>query len=324
MRACNGRMQAAERAAATHETIDAALRADDIAEVALALDGLGVDVAASRRLVAAASHDTVAHDRLATLKAELARAGVLTSETVFERSVLLRSARASLGEVPRLPLTRSVKEMFYDEFVLCAAPDARRAPLLELGTSTFRAMCEVVSLARFPAGQLHWNTSGLPRSMLVDVRRRDLAGVLFFVANKMRGFAPAAFTHVNELRRNRFIWLEEESNRSYHRIARSLEHQPESRGLVTRAWFHDPDLGRVSPHLAWTNRVIVENGGIVVRAGTPDLNDVFANNSARRDAYERGSYRPQFGLVLWPRAELIEWARRNPQYADARDREHAA
>lgn len=256
--------------------------------------------------------------RLATLKAELGRTGALVSDVALERWLLLRMAGASLERVAALPVSPDVQRLFLEEFTLYAAPDKRRSPLLALGTPTFRAACEVASLARFPAGQLHWDVSGLERRALLRVPTAQLPRVLTFVAARMRGFGPAYFSHVNGLRRNPFVWVETESNKSYYRMARSLERQPEMLGLVTRAWFHDPDLEATSPHLAWTNRVFTENGGIVVANGKAESDAGFlANNTDRQAAYERGEYRPKYGLVLWPRAAMIAWANRHPELADS-------
>ena len=66
--------------------------------------------------------------------------------------------------------------------------------------------------------------------------------------------------------------------------------QPKILGLVTRSWFHDPSIAQASPHLEWVNRVILENGGRVVRNRSAGTDSGFLeNNGARRAAYEAGS-----------------------------------
>lgn len=254
---------------------------------------------------------------LATLKVRLSAEGALPDDIALERLALLRAAHASLDRVPSLPVDPGVQRLFYEEFTIYAESKPRQRPLLALGTASFRAACQVVALVRFPAGQYHWDVSGLSRRMLLHVAPRELPRVLGMLAFRMRGIAPTLFPHVNAFRRNPFVWIEAESNRSFHRMARALALQPQLRGLVTRAWFHDPDLGRVSPHLAWVNRVVLENGGLVVAngsaAGDPDVS---TNNAAREHAVARGDYRPRYGLVLWPRAAMLDWAARHPEFAD--------
>lgn len=255
--------------------------------------------------------------RVRALHGTLAAEGALPPEQGLERRVLCLIALAALDRLPTLPVDDGVRRLLLEEFRLYAAPDARRAPLFAAPTPTFSAALQTATLVRFPAGQLHWDVSGLERRTLLRAPCRDLPRLLAFVGLRMRGFGPAFFSHVNGLRKNRFIWLEKESNRSYHRMARALALQPHMKGLVIRAWFHDPQLVETSPHLAWTNTVFVENGGLVVANGDAGADAGFlANNASRRAAYERGEYRPQYGVVLWPRAAMISWAAAHPELAD--------
>lgn len=256
--------------------------------------------------------------RLRDLHDTLAAGRGLPPEQGLERRVLCLLALAALDRLPTLPVDTGVRRLFLEEFRLYAAPDARRAPLLAAHTPTFLAALQTATLVRFPAGQLHWDVSGLERRALLRTPRRDLWRLARFVAFRMRGFGPAFFAHVNGLRKNPFIWLEKESDRSYHRMARALALQPQMLGLVIRAWFHDPDLAATSPHLAWTNRVFLDHGGLVVANGDADRDAGFLeNNAGRRAAYERGEYRPQYGVVLWPRAAMLRWAAAHPELDDA-------
>ena len=78
---------------------------------------------------------------------------------------------------------------------------------------------------------------------------------------------PVFFPHLNAHRKNRWVLTEDESNRSYYRMAQSLVRQPHVKGLVASSWLHSSDTFVVSPHLAWMNRTFLENGGLVVRDG---------------------------------------------------------
>ncbi|MGH9349370.1 MAG: hypothetical protein ACRD26_19140, partial [Vicinamibacterales bacterium] len=183
--------------------------------------------------------------------------------------------------------------------------------------NSFAAMCKVATLRRFPAGQLHWELSGLPRSWLLRVDPRALPRVWFYVAAKLRGCAPAFFIHLNANRRDRFALLERESNRSYFRMAQSLALQPHVKGLVASSWLHSPDTMRVSPHLTSLNRVFLEHGALVTTMGpaAPDCG-VFDRSPERRRLYENGAFRPTTGLVIWPRDAMLRWADTHPEYGD--------
>lgn len=234
-----------------------------------------------------------------------------------ERFLLTQAAVTALEGMAVLPVVEAVRQQLLEEVCLYSTPDPKRRPLLQWETPTFRAACEVVRLRRFPAGQYHWDVSGFSRRYLRHVSPRDLPRFLAFLAVGMRGLGPAFFPHVNGFRRNPFVWLETESNRSLYRMAKCLELQPAIIGLVTRAWLHDPQLAETSPHLAWVNRVFRENGGLVVANGSADADTGFlANNAARQKSFEDGSYRPQYGVVLWPRRAMLSWAARHPEFAD--------
>ena len=87
--------------------------------------------------------------------------------------------------------------------------------------------------------------------------------------------------------------------------------------IVASAWFRSPDTHRVSPHLSWVNRVVLDHGGFVAVHGPADpACGVFARSTTRRRLYEAGSFRPTLGLVIWPRRAMIAWADAHPELAD--------
>jgi hypothetical protein len=99
-------------------------------------------------------------------------------------------------------------------------------------------------------------------------------------------------------------------------MAQALEMQPEVLGFAACSWFRSPATHRVSPHLAWVSTVFVENGGLVAEAGRDDPDSgVLARSATRRALYEAGTFTPTRGLVMWPRASMIAWARRHPELA---------
>ena len=153
-------------------------------------------------------------------------------------------------------------------------------------------MARIATLSRFPAGQLDWEVSGIPRSWLLKVPRRSLPRLVSSILFELRGFQPAFFSHINPNRRNQGILLERESLRSYHRMARSMERQPEIKGLITASWLHSPDTFAVSPHLAWLNKVFEENGGHVLPLGPADIDSgscIAVRNGSRPTTPERSS-----------------------------------
>jgi hypothetical protein len=132
----------------------------------------------------------------------------------------------------------------------------------------------------------------------------------------MRGLGPVFFSHLNPRRATRSL-REDDANRSYYRMARSLELQPSIRGFAACSWFRSPATHRVSPHLAWLSQVFLDNGGLVVESGLaePDCG-IFSRSETRKRLYESGKFIPTRGLVLWPRDSMIAWAAAHPEWAE--------
>jgi hypothetical protein len=246
---------------------------------------------------------------LAEVKAAIVAAG-LDPDRAFERFLLTSVARESLDKLDAMPVTGDVKSLCRKAFARFADPQQG----YDVGTSNFGAYCKIASLRRFPAGQFDWERSGLPRSWIPKIRPlRTLRATMGFAAFQMRGFGPLFFFHMGTGGRN-YALIEREAQRSYHRMARSLELQPDVHGVMTASWLFSPDTFAISPHLAWLNRTFQENGALLATIGADDPSSgVLHRSPERRRAYEAGTWKPTIGLVIWPRGEMLAWARRHPE-----------
>lgn len=235
---------------------------------------------------------------------------------IVERCLLIETALRSLPALPQVPVSDAVKLLICDEVASWSRLDGDRARAFAAGTSRFEAACKTASLRRFPAGEFDWEAGGLPLSYLLRVSPRDLPRAVYTTVARLGGRAPVFFAHLGYGRRRASL-SEVEANRSYYRMARSMELQPAVRGFVASSWIRSPDTHRVSPHLAWLNRVFLENGGFVAVMGAADPGcGVFVRSRARRALYERGEFVPTVGLVIWPRRAMIRWAAAHPEFAD--------
>lgn len=254
--------------------------------------------------------------RLAVLKETLASAGYPAGGGAFERFLIVAAAEEAVDRLDALPVDERVKDLFCQNFRMYAAPDKLPEPF-DLARASFITMGRIATLSRFPAGQLDWEVSGIPRSWLFKVPRRSVPRLVSSILFELRGFKPAFFSHINPNRRNQGILLERESLRSYHRMARSMERQPEVRGLITASWLHSPDTFTVSPHLAWLNKVFLENGGHVLPLGPADIDSgVLHRSPERQQAYDAGTFTPTEALVIWPRAAMLAWAAGHEELRD--------
>lgn len=294
----------------------AALQQPDLAHARAALDRCGVTTAEIVERVGAV---TPRPDSLAPVSDWSARAmqhGVSNDSAPVERVLLITTALDSLARLPSVPVCDGVKALFCEEIESWTRLDAAAAEELRVGTGRFEAACKTASLRRFPAGQFDWEVGGLPLSYLLRVTPRSLPRALYVAAAQLKGRAPVFFAHLGYRRRGEPL-SEAEANKSYYRMARSLEHQPGVKGFVASSWLRSPDTGRVSPHLAWLNRVFLENGGFVAVMGPADPESgVLLRSPTRRRLYESGEFTPTNGLVMWPRQAMIRWARQHPELDD--------
>ena len=295
----------------TRIALDASLAAPALVDVASALRRRQLDEACEG-IIQSITTSNGLQARLKAIKDDLAAAAPECATGSLERLLLMREQRKVLARIASLPVSEDVKRLFCEEFQYVAAPP--RGAAFDATRGSFVALCEVATLRRFPAGQLHWNLSGLPRSWLLKVRGRARLTLLAWIAGKLRGFRPVFFPHLNAHRKSKWILTELESNRSYYRMAQSMMHQPGVKGLVASSWLHSPDTFAVSPHLAWMNRTFLENGGLVVLMGPADPDcGVLSRSPERKKLYDEGQFKPTTGLVIWPRREMLDWAARHPE-----------
>lgn len=169
-----------------------------------------------------------------------------------------------------------------------------------------RELAAVVSLKRFLAGQVHWEMSGIPRSWPLQMNPMDAIRALGVVA-KMGGWGPCFEAHIGD----GAVLMEREYTRCYLRMAQSMELQPEVRAMIGASWLHSSETMRVTPQLAWINRLFLDNGGVLLHMGPAPKDAGFLVGSAkRRQLYESGEYKPRVALYVWPRKEFLDWGRR--------------
>lgn len=233
------------------------------------------------------------------------------------RRTMLAAALAALDRLADVPVAPSVHARLCRVYRLfCGDPrpnDRRFRPDLDQYS---RALAACAALIRFPAGQLDWEVSGIPRSYLLKVPMRDMPRVFRTVAADLHGVRPCFTVHMG-VQRYPLLFVEQESHRAYHRIAQSMAMQPAIKGLIAASWYHSAETIRVSAHLAWTNRTPLAHGAVVTDIGPASPEDGFLVGSAeRRRLFEAGSYRPTIGLLIWPRRDLLAWADAHPEYGD--------
>ncbi len=285
-------------------------------QVGDALERVRVSDAALYRLLSDVTEDPASVESLKALRdsLRLPEAAVATGE--FERQLLLRAMRSSESRLASYPVDDSVKRLFADEVRAVESPSPAARSRFDLTKNIFVALAKIATLRRFPAGQMTWEVSGIPRSWLPKVPPQSLPQVVKYLA-KLGGLGPAFVPHLNAMRKDRAALVERETNRSWYRMAQSLRLQPHVRGLVASSWLHSPDTMRVSPHMTGFSRALLDNGALVIRHHRVDPDcGVFYRSPERKKLYDEGQFIPTHGMVIWPRKEMLAWADAHPELAD--------
>jgi hypothetical protein len=293
----------------TQQQCRQALTDPAFAAIASALDRRGTDLDRCVTYASGVTERPETVQPLAALKADLERDGLDLAEARFERYVLTAAALRSIDRLAEVPVSASVKALCRDVYVKLP----RRRPRLDLMHHSFVELSKVATLRRFPAGQFDWEPSGLPRSWLPKIRPIGaLCRTLQLIALRARRFGPAFCLHTGVAGKN-YMLLEREAERSYYRMAHSIALQPRMIGLITSSWLFSPDTCAISPHLAWLCRIFREHGAVLATMGPADPSSGVLHRSPERTrAYEEGRLKPTVGLVIWPRDEMLAWARTRP------------
>ena len=228
---------------------------------------------------------------LLTLAAQLGQAPEQHGNGTFAlpRVLLAGVALQNLKRLEGLPLGTSVKSMVCDycKFFVSPPPDEMR--LFDPNQYSFLALAKIALLERFPAGQFDWEISGFPRSWLLKIPFSSLPKVAYFLGRRLKGFAPCINSHLSFRRKNSLILIPRECQKSWYRMAISVERQPKIRGMVTCSWFFSPDTFKVSPHLSFLVEPFLESGGLVTTRGKADADTGFlVGSESRRKLYESG------------------------------------
>jgi hypothetical protein len=219
---------------------------------------------------------------------------------------LLSLARRQLPLVADLMVDEEVRALLYDEFHFVAQPTKRHRHVLRPGTAAYGAQARLLAFRRFPAGQLHFEESGFPRSWLRKVPVARLPATLRYLA-RMGGFAPLYETHVATRWTVPVVLLPEEDVRSCRRIARTMVLNPAIRGLLSSGWLNDPELARIDPHLAWRFDRLNHGAFLTTVGPAPAGSGASAGNPERARLIEVGEWRPQIGVMMWRRQNFLEW-----------------
>lgn len=289
------------------------LRHADMRALNGAIESAGTDESEKERELGAVTEVAASQDGLRRLQNRVRGSEPELHPSALGRFLLLRTVLSESGQLQGLPVTDSVKHCICDVFewiARCTETDPRR---LRIGHAHFAAMCKVVTFRRFPVHEFDWEPSGLPRSWLLRIPKRDLPSVLYHTAVRMGGRAPLCAPHVGLMRPPGVPFTPEEQIWSFHQMARCVELQPDLRGFLSASWLRAPQTHEASPRLAWLNEFFMANGALLTTMPADPDCGVLARSGTRQALYRAGKFKPTTGIILWPRKHALAWANRHPE-----------
>jgi hypothetical protein len=290
----------------------AAFQESGIAEVGSLFETSSISPSLRHKALESSAKAQFPSPALLVLRDQVTRAGLDQNRFPVERRILLEEARAALPRISTLPVDETVKQLFCKEFISIAQPTAEALTRFGMGGYTFTAYAKIVLLERFPAGHYQWEISGFPKRWMLKVPPRFLPETVRFMLLDTHGFQPWFVSHMRATGPGMPFLVESEFRKSFFRMALAIEKQPHIRAMMAQSWLHSPETHRVSPHLAFLNRVFEEAGGLVTNLGPAEENDGFATgNKQRADLYRQGLYKPTNGVVVCSRQQAIAWAKKH-------------
>jgi hypothetical protein len=109
--------------------------------------------------------------------------------------------------------------------------------------------------------------------------------------------------------------------KAYLLLAELLQWNPSLRGVLGGGWYCDPEMRRVSPHLTYIREIAAEGGALFMRGpiSEDDIKSATVAPGARREAFLAGNYRPANYVMIWPRKDVLAWARTQANGNDANE-----
>ena len=187
------------------------------------------------------------------------------------------------------------------------------ASFYELANDRFLKDLAILLLRLLPCGaELVQVRAGVPRRLLVRGGVLQLLRGIGFFGIRTRGFEPFLSLHMDNRQLDDFT--PEGWDATYLRIADLLRVRADLKGVFGTAWFYDPAMEWVSPHLAYLRQRRLEGGAAGFTYGPTDsaLKNALTRSQRRRTLHEQGQYTPVSYYLVWSRSDLLKWADLRP------------
>lgn len=228
----------------------------------------------------------------------------------YNKLVLAFLIRDALELLPNINLPGEIVDLYHQWFASVLNDfDKRPDDYYNLENTMFNHDVLICCLCSIPVGGAWFvQKARIGFGLFIGAHPRQLLKYLSFVILKMGGFSP--FYIIHTAIRYLHLFRPEEMNLAYIRIAGLMKQDTSIRGVSRISWFLDPNIEKISPHLAFLRTLPQGNGARLFPAMTtgPATRDALLKSSTRRKLYKEGKYHPTRYAYIWPRKALIKWA----------------
>ena len=228
----------------------------------------------------------------------------------LHRLLILHLIERFDGNLGATPLPESILELYPTQFGrMLAAASSEDLEFFHYSNDSFAKDLSICSLHLVPTGARVVDLeSGLPRRSILRLGLLESMRALRMVFKELRGFRPLCGVHVHKEILDEFNF--EGHERTFRRWSDLLKLYPQVKGILGSAWFYDPEVRKISPHLACVREIPEQNGAFFLKGSVMEgtTSGALTTSRTRRRLYEAGQYQPQRYYMLWPRHSLIAWA----------------
>jgi len=173
-----------------------------------------------------------------------------------------------------------------------------------IGRDTFLKDLWLARVVMIPAvAQVWWPRSGLSFRQLAGAGAATAARILL----RTGGRRPFLEGHTHDRLVAQGYWSKEGWLEALRLAALALEAFRTHKGVFSTAWYFDPAMERISPHLSFTAELQLDRGARRFRVGSSPtaVANATAKSRSRRSLYFEGQYLPTNFCVCWARHDLL-------------------
>ena len=231
------------------------------------------------------------------------------AEKVFLRLVLLKSTMTIIESNSLQEIPLRLKGHHYQQLLRIANSKCCNDEWLDIDNDIFQKELCITTLRLYTSGcQLIDVHCGLPRSILF---KQGIFKLPFFMVKFLcvGGFKPFFQIHMHLLTIDKFN--EKERDECYLCCVELYKLFPKALGMFAGSWFYDPEVTKISPHLAYLSQKPIKAGAFIMYTNTikDPSNNALLKSNTRRQLFLNGKYTPKNFMLIWAKKNQIKWAK---------------